>query len=228
VSFTPPPAPPPAAAPIPSRRLDDQVTFDLKTDTYLTWTESLRNWLATFMGWLANFRAEIVDVQEGIAVVRDQANSAAVAAAVAADTALATAHFRGLWQDLAGPLARPASVKHNGRIWLLLADLANVAASEPGVSADWTSTDAGVLVQEITVSTAMVPGVRYVVKTAGITLSAPTVLLAGDRLSAVDASGGGFYVDWVAHTIKGEPPQSPMRVPALRGFDVTYSGSTLA
>lgn len=221
MSFTNPPAAPPAAVPIPSRLTDSQTAFDAKTDTYLNWQAIFRDWLSGLVTWCSTFIAEITATQVAI-------DSAATAAIGAADAALAASNFKGLWVDLAGPLNKPACVKHGGRFWLLLNNLANVAASEPGVSADWTSTDAGVLVQEITASTAMVPGVRYVVKTPGVTLSAPAVLLAGDRLSAVDASGGGFLVNWAAHTIKSVTPESPMRVPALRGFDVTNSGSTLA
>ena len=52
--------------------------------------------------------------------------------------AQAAANFQGNWTALTGPLAVPASVRHNGEYWMLLNDLANVATSQPGVSADWS------------------------------------------------------------------------------------------
>lgn len=54
--------------------------------------------------------------------------------------AQAAANFQGNWTALTGPLAVPASVRHNGEYWMLLNDLANVATSQPGVSADWSVT----------------------------------------------------------------------------------------
>ena len=157
----------------------------------------------------------------------DAAQSAAVGAAASQEIALAATAFKGLWASLAGPLARPASVKHNGRFWLLLNDLANVAASQPGVSADWTSMDTGTVAQDVNTNTTMLPGVVYAVKTLGITLSLPDTLAPGDKFAAVDASGGGFYINWKTRTVRGKTPESPMRVPAARGVDVTFTGSTL-
>ena len=157
----------------------------------------------------------------------DAAQSAAVGAAASQEIALAATAFKGLWSTLTGPLERPASVKHNGRFWLLLNDRANVAASQPGVSADWTSMDTGTVAQDVNTNTTMLPGVVYAVKTLGITLSLPDTIAPGDKFAAVDASGGGFYINWKTRTVRGKTPESPMRVPAARGVDVTYTGSTL-
>lgn len=156
------------------------------------------------------------------------ANAASQSAATSREIALAATAFKGLWASLAGPLARPASVKHNGRFWLLLNDLANVAASQPGVSADWTSMDTGTVAQDVNTNTTMLPGVIYAVKTAGITMSLPDALSPGDKFAVIDASGGGFWVNWKTHKVKSETPETPMKVPSLRGFEVTYTGSTLA
>lgn len=67
------------------------------------------------------------------------AQDAMQAAQTAQAAAQAAANFAGMWSALSGPLNRPATVKHNDLFWLLLADLPNVATSEPGVSADWES-----------------------------------------------------------------------------------------
>lgn len=131
MSLTPPPAPPAASAPIPSRRLDDQETFDTKTDAYMGWLAGFRNWLATFAVWLATFVAELNSALAQIPAAVNEANSAAQAA-------LAASNFKGAWSSLAGALARPASVLHDGQYWMLLNDLLDVAASQPGVdTANW-------------------------------------------------------------------------------------------
>jgi len=73
----------------------------------------------------------------------DSATSAAAAqqaltdARLARDAAQSTANFKGPWSSLSGSLALPATVLHRQQIWTLLTGLANVAASEPGVSGDW-------------------------------------------------------------------------------------------
>jgi len=158
------------------------------------------------------------------------AQQSAVAATNAAASAVGAANFKGIWAALSGPLNKPACVKHEGRFWMLLNNLADVAASEPGVTADWTSLDAGSISEEVTSAGTvnMVVGVLYVIKVAGVTLVAPATLQTGDRLAAMDASGIGFSVDWGAFTVKGQTPESPMLVSALRGFSVVYSGGTLA
>lgn len=59
----------------------------------------------------------------------DSANSAAIA--------IAAANFKGNWSALTGALAVPSAVYHSSKFWLLLSNLADVTASEPGVDADW-------------------------------------------------------------------------------------------
>lgn len=46
-------------------------------------------------------------------------------------------NFKGPWSSLSGPLNTPASVLHNNQYWVLLSNLANVAANEPGISSVW-------------------------------------------------------------------------------------------
>lgn len=55
--------------------------------------------------------------------------------------------FKGTWSSLTGALAQPASVYHNGAIWVLLADLADVTTSEPGVTTDWSKVSERVLME---------------------------------------------------------------------------------
>lgn len=60
------------------------------------------------------------------------ANERADAAASSASAASIMTSFRGLWSAIAGPLQRPATVLDNGAYWVLLQDLADVAAVRPG------------------------------------------------------------------------------------------------
>lgn len=157
------------------------------------------------------------------------AQQSALDATNAAAPALAAANFKGMWGDLTGPLSKPACVKHEGRFWMLLNNLVDVTTSEPGVTADWTSLDAGRVTQTITSSTTAVPGVYYIAATAGITLTVPSaVFLNGDELAGRNASGGACYINWGANTIAGQAPESPMRWPALGRFETTHTGSTFA
>ncbi len=81
----------------------------------------------------------------------ESATAAASAAASAADVqavVLGAANFKGLWSALTGALARPATVKDGGRVWLLLADLPDVTAAVPGVSAAWTALDSDFVVSK--------------------------------------------------------------------------------
>lgn len=154
-----------------------------------------------------------------------QAKDLAVAAA---EVATAVANFLGIWGDLTGPAPRGSSVKHNNRFWIAVDDIADVTASEPGVSSDWTSVGGGVVVQRVSTDTVMTPGVLYVVEVPAVTLTAPVLLLPGDVLQMSNATSANVFVDFNGHTVKGQVPDSPMAIPRWRGFSLTYSGDTLA
>lgn len=152
--------------------------------------------------------------------------SAATAAVEASSVALAAANFKGMWSSLTGNLDKPASVKHNGRFWLLLNNLANVALSQPGVSSDWTSSDAGRVIQTITTNTVAVPGVYYVVDAVGITLTVPTGWLNGDYLGGRNTSGGVCFINWSSNTLLDQIPEAPMRWGINARFETIFNGST--
>lgn len=66
------------------------------------------------------------------------AAASAVTAGSSATIAAASASYKGDWSTLTGALNMPASVSYAGAFWALNANLANVAAVTPGVSASWT------------------------------------------------------------------------------------------
>lgn len=174
------------ALPTPVPQRSDPTNFAPRADLFLAALPTF----ATETNLVAsevNTNASTASSQAGIAV------SAANAARDAAAQALAAANFKGEWFTLAGALNKPACVKHNGRFWLLLNNLTNVATSQPGVSADWTSIDAGTpITQAITSNTTAVVGVRYIIAASTLTLTLPTTgLLKGDYIGirlAVDPS----------------------------------------
>ena len=77
----------------------------------------------------------------GVEVNADALTAAAdaITASNASASAVAAANYKGEWSTLTGALNIPASVSHNGGIWVLKANLANVTTAEPGVSAQWLS-----------------------------------------------------------------------------------------
>lgn len=107
-----------ALPPAPSRA--DPATFSDKADAFVAA-------LPTF-GTQANALASEVNAWSSSA-----SNSAAVA--------IASANFKGAWSSLSGALNVPASVLHADRLWLLVSNVANVAAHTPGVSASWVDLD---------------------------------------------------------------------------------------
>ena len=84
----------------------------------------------------------VADVEAAKTAAEEAAATATAQASIAiaqADAARTIANFVGLWSTLTGPLNKPATVYHNGLYYALLNNLANVAASEPGVSSDWVA-----------------------------------------------------------------------------------------
>ena len=88
----------------------------------------------------------------------NSATNAALSATEAqghANNAASAANFVGIWSNLVGALNVPASVEHEGAIWILLNNLVDVTTSEPGVTSDWL----------------LLNGVKYVVPVAAAELS---------------------------------------------------------
>lgn len=199
----------------------DPVNFDTRADL--------------FLGALPAFQTEANNLATNAynnAVSADSSASAAITSAVDANNAsmmaLAAANFKGLWSSLTGALNKPATVKHNGKFWALLNNLANVAASQPGVSADWTVLDSLQVTQTISTNTTATAGVFYIVTTVGVTLTVPNTFTNGDYLGGRNTSTGACFIDWGSNTVAGQPPESPMRWPTLGRFETKYTGSTFA
>jgi hypothetical protein len=182
-----------------------------------------------FMGELVALVSSAFDNAGETLDAASTAVAAAASAVGARDQALGAANFKGIWGTLAGALAKPASVKHEGRFWLLLNNLANVEASEPGVSADWTSLSAGQVTARINSNTDAVPGVYYIATVAGITLTIKDGEWSQDDVvQGRNLTAGNCFLNWQAHTLLGDVPEAPMTWPAAAKFAAVFDGSTFA
>ena len=63
----------------------------------------------------------------------------ALLAVNSAAAAVGASNFKGEWSTLSGALNIPAAVSYNGGVWVLKANLSNVATAVPGVSGSWLS-----------------------------------------------------------------------------------------
>lgn len=113
-TITPPP-------PAPLR--NEQPTFSGRVGAFLTWMVSFVSELISLGSWMDGTAGSV------------QTNADAASSAAAAATA--AANYKGGWSSLTGALNIPASVSHSSKVWLLLSNLADVTAKEPGVDPEW-------------------------------------------------------------------------------------------
>lgn len=121
------------------------------------------------------------------------ANAIAAASSKAAAQAseanmVAMANFKGTWASLAGALAKPASVFHNGVFWALVNNVADVTTSQPGVSADWLVVGGGFPIVSIAANTVAVPWRTYLI-TAACTLTMPAIAGDGKQIRVIVLPG---------------------------------------
>lgn len=113
------------ALPSPPLPTDPPATFDVKA----------------FASWAAQ---AVMVTQTNAATAATYQNALASAeAASLVELAYAASNYKGPWSALTGALNRPASVTHAGSYWALAADLADVTAATPGVSANWSALNVG-------------------------------------------------------------------------------------
>ena len=140
-----------------------------------------------------------VEMAADASVVADAVSEAREAADTATLAVGAVGNFKGDWNQLSGSLAPPASVRHKGRLWLLLRTLPNVTLAEPGVDVTaWQPAQSGAIVALYNVQA--LPGddiihtsdhVRRVFLPAGPSQGdTVTVVLVGPGRLIVDRSGG--------------------------------------
>jgi len=214
--------PTPVSVPSPALPLADpadRATFSARKLEHLRWE---RNDLAPGVEDLAQVAKDNADdayASSGIA-----AASAVSAAGSEANTA-ALANFKGNWSALTGALAKPASVFHNGAFWALLNNLADVTASQPGVSADWQVCGGAWPIVPISTNTTAVPWRTYMF-TAACTLTAPAISGNGKQLGIVVLPGvsGAIFAPAGADKTRGASGSQPIDAPFTA--TLTDSGAT--
>jgi len=107
---------------------------------YGTFTTDYSQFVTDFGTFSANYSQFATDYASFVTVQLPLAEQYRDQALAYRDTAASYANFIGQWSSLTGTLNIPAAVEHNGVIWQLLVDLADVAASEPSTgNTDWLS-----------------------------------------------------------------------------------------
>lgn len=125
--ITPPPA---IDAPPTAPSTNSPSTFDALADAFVAYWTTFRTQIVAALSWLYDTAVAAYDAALAAA-------ASAGAAAASEAVALAAANFKGTWSSRTGAAAVPYSVSHAGSYWMLLGNLADVTASEPGVTADW-------------------------------------------------------------------------------------------
>ena len=125
-------------------------------DQFVDETNVVATEMNTAIGEAATSASNASDSADAAAT--SEAN-AAVSEANAANIVSGAANYKGVWSTQVGAATIPATYEHEGGLWLLLADIPDITASEPGVTTDYL----------------LVTGLKYVTPVAGSTLS--TILI---------------------------------------------------
>lgn len=160
----------------------DRVTFSARKLAYLDWEKNVLAPGALALGNASYSNA--LDAQANATAALASKN----AAATSESNAAATANIKGTWASQTGAIAKPAAVSHNGAIWALLNNLADVTTSQPGVTGDWAWVSGAFPTQRINSNTTAVPNVRYVIYGA-CTLTLPAISGNGKQVGVVVLAG---------------------------------------
>ena len=128
---------PVGAWPTAPQRTDAPATFVTRADAWVSATPTRTtemNALATNVN--TNATSAFDSAAEAV-VSASAASVSAAGSATSAATAAGIAGYGGAWSSLTGAAAVPLSVAHEGAFWILLTSIADITASEPGVSVDW-------------------------------------------------------------------------------------------
>ena len=243
------------ALPTPPRRSQGPATFSTAADTFMAALPTFATEANALVLDVNGIRDATAVIKAATEAIRDQAAGSATAAADSAATAstraaesAASANFVGPWSSLSGPLNMPASVLHNGSTWRLLANLPDVAASEPGVSGDWDAvslmsaalTDPGPIcvTQEKTIAITNYDGFSaYSVSAArgaatisgdAITYTAPATDGADTLTVTLNGVGRDIALDILPATVSAPTITSPAESAEISPSNVTIITSAFA
>jgi len=104
--------------------------FSDNADDFVAYIDSMEPELNTFSTQANSLRTDVNGYSTDAETAKDSAEDAE-------SVSLASANFEGEWDDLTGALNVPASCYHDNKFWMLISDLADVTAKEPGVDVEW-------------------------------------------------------------------------------------------
>ena len=128
--------------PAPNSATDTPAEFDNNANATVAAQVLMIPEINTASAWMNSTASEMYNNAVEAGLSASNATESEADAVSAANTAQSVANFKGKWSDLTGPLSVPSSVYHNSKTWSLLSNVADVTASEPGVSSDWYAVDA--------------------------------------------------------------------------------------
>lgn len=246
----------PEAPAVPIRK-EAKEDFSRKSSIFIGWIPTFRQAVNDAGAWIQSAMATTLSYLQGAEQARDAANSYADDAAASAGQALgfaedagsysiesegyaqqsntyaqlaaSSANFAGAWSGLTGALAMPASTYHNGTYWLLLHDVENVAAEEPGVSTAWAPVDVDNVQswETVTGSATLEAGRRYAVNfTAGTVLTLPASPPTNGTIDIYVRSGNprGAVINRNGKTLMGASENMTIDTP-FTGLSFIYTGS---
>lgn len=174
----PRPAPvPPVPTPVPQR--NDRGNFALRGDEVMAWMPPGFDSANLNFAWVEAM-GDFID-QQAIAAVEavGDAEEQVALATLQAQLATFAGHYKGEWGSLIGEAIKPFAVSRSGLFWLLKNNLADITASEPGMTDDWEK----------------VPGVTEVATPINLTPSSGAVNVGDSTAITLVANAfGAIYV----------------------------------
>lgn len=129
----------------------DPTNFDSEADNFLgTQLPAFVTSANTWAGQVNTVAGEVNTNATTATTKASEASASALAAAASASAADASAdtaalvaaglgNFIGLWSAQTGAKTVPTSVSHNGVLWYLLSNIADITAKTPGVASEWAA-----------------------------------------------------------------------------------------
>jgi len=176
--------PPPASLPT---RGENPTDFSNKINALVQWYPDLTTTLQDSVDWSdAVYTAMETEADNAAASASASAASATDAAGVSALDG-----FVGRWADQTGAASIPTAVYHSGTYWVLMADIADITASEPGVTSDWEEAKGKTLWVAISTSQTLVVNTLYAVDftTGPLTLTLPATPAQNDFAEIYKSAG---------------------------------------
>lgn len=112
------------------QRSDTPAQFDVKANNWVAAIDEFAIEVNSAGDYIETTAAQVGTDKAEIMIAQDNALNASA-------SAVAGANYKGEWSTLTGAYSVPSSVSHDGVVWLLKENIANITIEEPGTSAKW-------------------------------------------------------------------------------------------